>query len=195
MATVLKARGRPREFDVEEALNTGQRLFHAQGYEAVGVAAITEALGITPPSFYKAFGSKALYFESILQRYSKSVLMLDDILRPKRSAAEALAELLERAARSYATNPELRGCLVHEAVRGNATQGEVGMARRVAQVRRMQIHDFVARENQYAATAVTDYMVSVMSGLSASAREGVSVPRLLSVAHAAAAGLVGLLRP
>jgi TetR/AcrR family transcriptional regulator, repressor for divergent bdcA len=195
MATVLKARGRPREFDVEDALNAGQRMFHAQGYEAVGIAALTEALGITPPSFYKAFGSKALYFESILQRYSKSVLALEDILRPERSAPEALAELLERAARTYGKNPELRGCLVLEAVRGNDSQEEVMMARRVAEVRRKKIHDFVAaRENRRAAAAVTDYMVSTMSGLSASAREGMSVPRLLNVARASSAGVIELLR-
>ncbi len=194
MATVFKTRGRPREFNIEDALNAGQRMFHAQGYEAVGIAAITDALGITPPSFYKAFGSKALYFESILQRYSKSVLALENILRPERSAAEALAEVLERAARTYGKGRELRGCLVLEAVRGNDAQEAVMIARRVAEVRRKQILDFVARENRQAAAAVTDYMVSVMSGLSASAREGMSVPRLLNVARAASAGLADLLR-
>jgi TetR/AcrR family transcriptional regulator, repressor for divergent bdcA len=195
MTTVSKTRGRPREFDLEDALNVGQRMFHAQGYEAVGIAAITEALGITPPSFYKAFGSKVLYFESILQRYSKSVLALEGILRPERSAPEALAELLEGAARTYGKNPELRGCLVLEAVRGNDSQEEVMIARRVAKVRRKQILDFVARENRQAAVVVTDYMVSVMSGLSASAREGMSVARLLNVARAASAGLLDLLHP
>ena len=59
---------------------------------------MTETLGITPPSFYKASGSKALYFELLLQRYSKSVLPLEDILRPERSVLEALTELLEGGA-------------------------------------------------------------------------------------------------
>jgi TetR/AcrR family transcriptional repressor for divergent bdcA len=195
MATISKTRGRPREFDLEDALNAGQRMFHAQGYEAVGIAAITEAIGITPPSFYKAFGSKALYYESILHRYSKSVLALEDILLPGRSAQKALAELLECAARTYGKNPELRGCLVLEAVRGNDSQEEVLAARRVAEVRRKQILNFVARENRQAAAAVTDYAVSIMSGLSASAREGMSIPRLLNVARAASAGLVNLLQP
>ena len=195
MTIVLKTRGRPREFDLELALDTGQQMFHAQGYEAVGIAAITETLGITPPSFYKAFSSKALYFESILQRYSKSVLALEDILRPERSAVEALTDLLERAARTYGKSPQQRGCLVLEAVRGNDSQEEVVIARRVAEVRRKQIRDFVSRENRQAAPTVTDYVVSVMSGLSASAREGMSVPRLLRIARAASAGIAELLRP
>ena len=67
------------------------------------------------------------------------------------------------------------------------------IARRVAEGRRKQIRDFVARESRQA-EAVTDYMVSAMSGLSASAREGMAVPRLLSVARAAAAGIAEFLR-
>ncbi|MFC6645581.1 TetR/AcrR family transcriptional regulator [Granulicella cerasi] len=176
------------------ALNTGQQMFHAEGYQTVGIAAITEKLGITPPSFYKAFGSKASYFESILQRYSNSVLALEDILRPKRPVAEALTDLLEQAARTYGEHPHQRGCLVLEAVRGNDSQEEVIIARRIAKLRRKQIHAFVSRENRQAATAVTDYTASVMSGLSASAREGTSVTRLLRIARAASAGIEELLR-
>ncbi len=189
-----KTRGRPREFDLEVALNTGQQMFHAEGYEAVGIAAITETLQIASPSFYKAFGSKALYFELILQRYSKSVLALEKILRPGRPPVEALTDLLEQAARTYAKNPQQRGCLVLEAARGNDTQEAVLIARRIAELRRKQIRDFVARENRQAAAAVTDYMASVLSGLSASAREGTSVARLLSIARAASAGVAELLR-
>jgi len=50
----------------------------------VGLAALTDALGIRPPSFYMAFGSKAGFFERILDRYARSVLALEDILVPGR---------------------------------------------------------------------------------------------------------------
>jgi TetR/AcrR family transcriptional repressor for divergent bdcA len=193
MTTLSKTRGRPREFDLELALNIGQQLFHAQGYEAVGVAALTEALGITPPSFYKAFQSKPCYFKSILERYSKSVLPLEEVLRPGRPTLDALSDLLERAARTYAEHPQRRGCLVLEAVRGNHFEENVLIARRIAEVRRKQIREFVARENKQAAAAVTDYISSIMSGLSASAREGLSVPRLLRIARMANSGLASLL--
>jgi len=193
MTTVSKTRGRPREFDLEVALNSGQRMFHAESYETVGIAAITETLGISAPSFYKAFGSKALYFESILHRYSEAVLPLDAILVPERPVVEALTDLLEQAARTYGKNPQQLGCLVLEAVRGNAVNEAVMIARRVAEVRRKQIRDFVARENRAAAADMTDYVVSVMSGLSASAREGKSIPRLLTIARASSAGLGELL--
>lgn len=189
---ILPSRGRPRGFDVETALDTGQRMFHARGYEAVGLAALTDALGIKPPSFYRTFGSKAGFFERILERYSKSVLVLEDILLAERLPTTALADLLERAAHTYAQNPKLRGCLVLEAARGGDDESAV-LARRTAQHRRSQIRTFVALSNPDAADVVTDYVASTMSGLSASAREGMSEARLLEVARAAASGIQTLL--
>ena len=61
-------RGRPRRFDPDAAVATAQQLFHARGYDAVSVADLTEALGINPPSFYAAFGSKAGLYARILDR-------------------------------------------------------------------------------------------------------------------------------
>ena len=194
MVTKVSApRGRPRGFDVEAALDIGQRMFHARGYEAVGLAALTEALGIKPTSFYRTFGSKAGYFARILERYSQSVLALDEILRPDRPPEEALADLLLRAAQTYARDPELRGCLVLEAARGGEDDESAVLARRNAQRKRSHIRVFVAQSNPDAADDVTDYVASTMSGLSASAREGMSEDRLVAVARAAAVALPILL--
>ena len=194
MVTKLPApRGRPRGFDIEAALDTGQRMFHARGYEAVGLAALTDALAIKPTSFYRSFGSKAGYFARILDRYSQSVLALDGILRPGRPAVEALSDLLERAARTYTRDPLLRGCLMLEAARGRDDDESASLARRSAQRKRSHIRVFVALSNPDAADAVTDFIASTMSGLSASAREGMSEDRLVSVARAAAAALPILL--
>lgn len=184
--------GRPRRFDLDTALSLGQSMFHAHGYENVGLAALTEAMGIKPPSFYKAFGSKAEFFGRILERYSRSVLALDDILRPGRPVTKALAALLALAAHTYARDPQQLGCLVLEAIRGSEPES-VNLARQTAAERRDQIHAFVAATHPEAAQAVTDYIVSTMSGLSASAREGVTEPRLLAVAHMAATSVTMLL--
>ena len=69
---ISKPRGRPRRFDPVEALAIAQQLFHAKGYDAVSVADLTKALGINPPSFYAAFGSKAALYSRILDRYAVS---------------------------------------------------------------------------------------------------------------------------
>ncbi|HWL71934.1 MAG TPA: TetR/AcrR family transcriptional regulator [Geminicoccus sp.] len=195
MVTNLKpGRGRPRGFDPEAALAVGQSMFHAHGYEAVGLAALTEALGIKPPSFYMAFGSKAGFFGRILERYARSVLALEEILLPGRAPDEALAELLESAARTYAADPERRGCLVLEATRGGDDSESAILARRVAEERRGQIRAFIAASHPAMAGLVTDFVACAMSGLSASAREGMNEERLVAVARAHAAVLRLLLQ-
>lgn len=167
-------------------------MFHAHGYDGVGLAALTNVLGIAPPSFYKAFGSKAEFFGRILERYSKSVLTLQTILLPGRAPVEALAGLLTAAARTYAHDPLRRGCLVLEAIRG--CDGEsTKLARQVAADKRRHVRAFVAATHPGAADAVTDYVASTMSGLSASAREGLEEARLVAIASASLAGIALLL--
>lgn len=50
--------GRPREFDIEKALDTAGELFWRKGYEGTSLSNLTGAIGITPPSFYFALKSK-----------------------------------------------------------------------------------------------------------------------------------------
>src|SRR5690606_32179930 len=88
----LRPRGRPRQFDPDDAVATAQRLFHERGYDAVSVADLTAALGIRPPSFYAAFGSKAGLYERVLERYNATgAIPLAELLDPERPVAEGLA--------------------------------------------------------------------------------------------------------
>jgi TetR/AcrR family transcriptional repressor of nem operon len=66
--------GRPRKFCRDEALDKAMALFWEQGFEATGVAQLTETLGIGRQSLYGAFGDKrGLYLEA-LKRYSDESL-------------------------------------------------------------------------------------------------------------------------
>lgn len=199
VTTTLKSdtkpgRGRPRAFDPEAALDVGQRLFHAAGYDGVGLSALTDALGIKPPSFYMAFGSKAAFFERVLERYARTEIALADVLQAGRPPVDALADLLERAARTYARDPERPGCLVLEAARGNGESESAVLARRTAEGRRAQVRVFVAATHPEVADVVTDFISTVMSGMSASAREGMGESRLLGVSRVAAESVGILLR-
>jgi TetR/AcrR family transcriptional repressor for divergent bdcA len=196
MATYTpRARGRPRRFDPEEAVATAQRLFHARGYDAVSVADLTQALGINPPSFYAAFGSKAGLYARTLRRYTGTDgVPLAEILRPGRPVAEALTAVLEQAARRYAADPAVAdsagGCLTIEGTRCNDPEAREA-ARALTAAAEDTIRRFVAATHPEAAGHLADYVVTVMTGLSTVARAGHGLDRLLASARLASLAFAG----
>jgi len=186
---IRRPRGRPRLFDPEQAVALAQGLLHARGYDAVSVAELTEALGINPPSFYAAFGNKAGLYARVLDRYAANgAIPLPDLLDPDRPVAECLAAVLEEAARRYAADPAATGCLVIEGAR--CTDRE---AREAASIFLAAGEDtlrrYIAARCPEEAERLTDFVSTVMVGLSANARNGYGLDRLLATARLAGAAL------
>ncbi|MDO9368736.1 MAG: TetR/AcrR family transcriptional regulator [Sphingopyxis sp.] len=188
-----KSRGRPRRFDPDAAVATAQHLFYARGYDAVSVADVTDALGINPPSFYAAFGSKAGLYARVLDHWvSTEAIPLEELLRADVPVAEGLAAMLEEAARRYALDPAAGGCLVLEGTRCNdeAAREAARVLNRGAEA---FIRDYIAARHPEEADRVTDFVATTMSGLSAKARNGHDLPRLLATARLAGRVLVQIL--
>jgi len=61
--------GRPREFDVDQAVERALNLFWRRGYEGTSMSDLTAALGITRASLYAAFGNKEALFQRAMDRY------------------------------------------------------------------------------------------------------------------------------
>lgn len=182
---IARPRGRPRRFDPEAAVATAQDLFRARGYDAVSVADVTEALGINPPSFYAAFGNKAGLYARALERYAGTeAIPFDEVLRADRPVAEGLAVLLEEAARRYAANPAAAGCLVLEGIRCNDAEAREA-ARAYYNAAEDLVCAFVAARHPDKAERLTDFVSTVMAGLSARAREGQGLERLLATVRLA----------
>lgn len=182
---IARPRGRPRRFDPEAAVATAQHLFRARGYDAVSVADVTEALGINPPSFYAAFGNKAGLYARALERYAGTeAIPFDEVLRADRPVAEGLAVLLEEAARRYAANPPAAGCLVLEGIRCNDAEAREA-ARAYYNAAEDLVRTFVAARHPDKAERLTDFVSTVMAGLSARAREGQGLERLLATVRLA----------
>ncbi|WP_377295885.1 TetR/AcrR family transcriptional regulator [Rhizobium sp. SGZ-381] len=180
-----RSRGRPRRFDADEGVATAQQLFHARGYDAVSVADMTEALGINPPSFYAAFGSKAGLYARVLDRYAATgAVPLADLLRPDQPVAECLAAVLEAAARQYVADPVATGCLVVEGTRCDDPGARDAACAAQAHAEAV-IRAFIAARHPEAADRMTDFVSSTMSGLSAKARNGLDADRLLAIARMA----------
>jgi AcrR family transcriptional regulator len=78
---MVAARGRPREFDVEEALERAVDVFWRQGYEGTTLENLTDAMHISRPSLYAAFGNKEGAFRQALGRYARvEMSYVDDAL-------------------------------------------------------------------------------------------------------------------
>lgn len=183
MSDTKKQRRPRREFDRNAGVAKAQALFHARGFDGVGVAALTEALDINPPSLYAAYGSKLGLFERTMERYvSEQALPLEDVFREGRPLGEAIAQLFAKAADQYSRNSARPGCLVTEGARA-ADPDARAAALRVAQQMTRAIHAAIAQRSPDEADSLTDFVVTTLRGFSAAAYGGLEPERLKSVAQ------------
>lgn len=64
--------GRPREFDLDQALDQAVRIFSERGFHATSINDLSEAMALTAGSIYKAFKDKRAVFIAALKRQSGS---------------------------------------------------------------------------------------------------------------------------
>lgn len=116
MTTELKkARGRPRVFDKDEALEKAMKLFWTRGYDGTSMAEIIETLGINKPSLYAAFGNKEELFHKALLKYASGpVAFVNEVIKEPTSRKVAESFLVKAA--EFLTNPEYpKGCMIVQA--------------------------------------------------------------------------------
>ncbi|MBB6144159.1 AcrR family transcriptional regulator [Silvibacterium bohemicum] len=103
---------RPRVFDIDKAIEIATDLFWRNGYEQTSLANLTQAMGITPPSFYFAFQSKDNLFWRVIEHYQATYLgFMEEALR--QPTARGVAEgVLYGSANTYSDALHPRGCLI-----------------------------------------------------------------------------------
>lgn len=107
---IVATRGRPREFCVDHALAEALRVFWEKGYEGASLTDLTEAMGITRPSLYAAFGNKESLFRKALDLYEreKMAYIAEALAKP---TAREVAETMLRGALANVTGEGPHGCL------------------------------------------------------------------------------------
>jgi len=183
---------RPREFDVEQALDRATELFWSKGYEATSVQDLVEATGVNRASLYATFGDKADLFAAALEHYESSVNEhLSKALDPPAAGAEAvrawLAVVIEAATR--ARGP--RGCLLLNTVTGCTTAPAAILDQATTAMRsnRERIERALARDPSLAGRAdlpaLAGFLAAQGHGLVVLARAGVRRRELESAAEIA----------
>ncbi len=103
---------RPREFDVDIAIERAMQLFWRHGFEATSVQDLTAGLGLGKGSLYAAFGSKDGLYAAALQRYcAHHASALIGLLDQTQQVRPALRTALRSMADADAADPE-RGCML-----------------------------------------------------------------------------------
>jgi AcrR family transcriptional regulator len=194
-------RGRPREFDIDQALERATEVFWRQGYEGTSITDLTARMGINTPSLYAAFGNKRQLFNKVMDRYMETRLIL-------RAKALSLDDPVE-AARKYlegvvldGTTPGLpKGCLM---VGGALVCSDANrdVADQLAALRadaRNDLQQLFARAVETGwlsadadADALGAYIAAVAQGISVEASGGASRQSLMRVVEIALSALPAL---
>jgi AcrR family transcriptional regulator len=104
--------GRPKEFDIEKALDSALTVFWRKGYEGTSLQDLTIAMGINRPSLYATYGNKEELFRKALDRYFDTRKSATDNALNQPTTYKVIEQLLYEFADSH-TNPDNPpGCLV-----------------------------------------------------------------------------------
>lgn len=180
-------RGRPREFCTDKALAAALRVFWAKGYEGASMADLTEAMGITKPSLYAAFGNKEALFAKALDLYEAEKLAYTRTALEQPTARGVAEAILRGALANMTGRNEPHGCLgviSQMACGAEAEPIKAAVVERRASSQRAVVDRFLRarQEGDLPAhvdpQALTGYLFAILQGLAVQAGSGASAEAL-----------------
>jgi AcrR family transcriptional regulator len=186
------AMGRPREFDVDKALDLALQVFWSKGYEGASMADLTETMGITKPSLYAAFGNKEELFRKTLDRYVDGPGGYVQVALAKPTIRAVVEHLLYGAADAVSDPDHPPGCL---AVQGALSCGDAAesikqelMARRATgeEDLRKRFERAIAEHDLPAGSDAADlarYISAILQGMAVQAAGGTTREQLRKIAE------------
>lgn len=176
--------GRPREFDIERALESATRQFWAVGYEATSLTDLLKVMKLSKSSLYQAFGNKEALFIRCLDYFQNT--MADDLLgklHRAESPRQFLADYLEGVIDEASKPSGRKGCLLVNTA-NELAQRNASVSAAVAKGSQHMMKVFtaaiqLAQERGEIATAVpaedlARYYFSSVSGLRTMVKAGAS---------------------
>jgi AcrR family transcriptional regulator len=186
--------GRPKEFDVDEALCAALQVFWRHGFEGASLTELTEAMGITRPSLYATYGNKEDLFRKVLDRYEQNHFCFVAEALNEPTARRTIDKLLKGYADVLTDPMHPPGCLgVNSAVcgggEGDAIRSELIARRSLSEETLRKRLDRAAAEGELAEgedpADWARYVMSVGLGMAVKASSGATRAELHSVAELA----------
>lgn len=189
-------RGRPRTFDVDEALDKAMGVFWSRGFVGSSLADLTDAMGLNKPSLYAAFGDKEALYLSALARYSERRMGAHAPLLDGQDPRQAVESFLRSLADMFASRELPGGCFV---INGSVDFGTPALPARAEEALRSALHAneakllatlkrapaSVALPEGSGAKEMAVFFMSVVAGMAVLAKSGASVGKLGLVIDAA----------
>ena len=186
--------GRPREFDMDQAVERALGVFWRRGYEGTSMSDLTDALGITRASLYAAFGNKEGLFRRVMDRYEARAGTYRIAADRAPTALEAVRLLLNGPVELHGNKQNPPGCLgvqgalvcgeESEAVRNDLAarrdRGEAAIRRRLR--RAAKEGDLPANEDP---ADLARYLSALIYGMAVLAAGGATQKELQGVADIA----------
>jgi len=188
------AMGRPREFDIDKALDLALQVFWRKGYEGASMADLTETMGITKPSLYSAFGNKEELFRKALDRYVDGPGGYFQVALAKPTVRAVVEHLLFESADAVTDPDHPPGCL---AVQGALSCGDAAesikqelMSRRAKgeQDLRQRFERAIAEGDLPQGSDAADlaaYLSAILQGMAVQAAGGTTREQLRKIAEMA----------
>lgn len=184
------AAGRPREFDVEKALDEALNVFLKKGYEGASLNDLTQAMGINPPSLYAAFGNKEGLFRRVHERYVQERKAVTEFALAAPTAAQTVDRFLRASVEEQTLVDRPPGCLLVQAALASADQSsaireELSCSRLTGQIALAARFEEARSQGELTGKTSSEdlarYVGTQVHGLAVQAASGVTRAELMAV--------------
>ena len=107
------SRGRPRQYDPEQVLDSAIAVFSTKGYTGTSLDDLASAMGMNRPSLYLAFGDKQSLYRQALERFVQHLrAAIGSVVIAEPNLQKALLNFYAGGLDVYFTNNPPLGCFM-----------------------------------------------------------------------------------